>query len=78
MAHYDYWENKVKHSILIDSGADLISYGMGEHSIIEIADALDSGLPVRGTYLYVAGTVFKCRDLSAEFMSRLFFLLLMK
>lgn len=33
MAHYDYWENKVKHSILIDSGADLISYGMGEHSI---------------------------------------------
>lgn len=45
MAHYDYWENKVKHSILIDSGADLISYGMGEHSILEIAEAAkrDSG-----------------------------------
>ena len=51
MAHYDYWENKVKHSILMDSGADLISYGMGEHSIIEIADALDSGIPVQRNYL---------------------------
>ena len=40
LAHYDYWSNKVKRSILLDSGADLISYGMGEHSIIEIADAL--------------------------------------
>ena len=43
LAHYDYWENKVKHSVLLDSGADMISYGMGEHSIIEIADALASG-----------------------------------
>ena len=65
MAHYDYWENKVKHSILIDSGADLISYGMGEHSIIEIAEALDSGIPV-SEITYVAGTVYK------------YFLLLMK
>ena len=47
MAHYEYWENKVKHSILIDSGADLISYGMGEHSILEIAEALQSGIPVQ-------------------------------
>ena len=52
LAHYDYWENKVKHSVLLDSGADMISYGMGEHSIIEIADALASGLPVEElTYL---------------------------
>ena len=50
MAHYDYWENKVKHSILIDSGADLISYGMGEHSILEIAEALQSGIPVGRVY----------------------------
>ena len=63
MAHYDYWENKVKHSVLLDSGADMISYGMGEHSIIEIADALASGLPVE-ELTYIAGTVFKCRDLS--------------
>ncbi len=41
LAHYDYWSNKVKRSILLDSGADLISYGMGEHSIIEIADAIE-------------------------------------
>ena len=63
LAHYDYWENKVKHSVLLDSGADMISYGMGEHSIIEIADALASGLPVE-ELTYIAGTVFKCRDLS--------------
>ena len=66
MAHYDYWENKVKHSILIDSGADLISYGMGEHSIIEIAEALDSGIPV-SEITYVSGTVYKCRDLSRTY-----------
>ena len=56
MAHYDYWENKVKHSILIDSGADLISYGMGEHSILEIAEALQSGIPVQEiTYVARSG-----------------------
>ena len=62
LAHYDYWENKVKHSILIDSGADLISYGMGEHSILEIAEALQSGIPVQ-EITYVAGTVFKSHDI---------------
>ena len=62
MAHYDYWENKVKHSILIDSGADLISYGMGEHSILEIAEALDSGIPIE-EITYIAGTVCRTKDL---------------
>ena len=38
-AHYDYWSNKVRHSILLDSKADILSYGMGEHSVVEIADA---------------------------------------
>ena len=47
LAHYDYWSNKVKRSILLDSQADLISYGMGEKSIVEIADALNSGLDVK-------------------------------
>ena len=42
MSHYDYWSDKMKHSILIDSGADIISYGMGEHSIVEIAEALEA------------------------------------
>ena len=66
MAHYDYWDDKVKRSILLDSGADLISYGMGEHSIVEIAEALDSGLPVSAV-TFVPGTVFKCRDLSGVY-----------
>lgn len=66
MAHYDYWENKVKHSILIDSGADLISYGMGEHSILEIAEALDSGIPIE-EITYIAGTVYKTKDLSRAY-----------
>ena len=61
MAHYDYWSDKLKRSILLDSGADLISYGMGEHSILEIADALDSGMDVRDI-TYVAGTVYRSRE----------------
>ena len=52
LAHYDYWSNKLKHSILIDSQADLISYGMGERSIVEIADALDSVGIATGYYFY--------------------------
>ena len=46
MAHYDYWSNKLKRSVLLDSGADIISYGMGERSIVEIAEALESGMAV--------------------------------
>ena len=46
MAHYDYWTDSFKRSVLLDSQADLISYGMGEKSIVEIADALKSGIPV--------------------------------
>lgn len=62
LAHYDYWSDKVKRSVLLDSGADLLMYGMGEHSILEIAQALDSGLAIQDI-TYVRGTVFKCRDL---------------
>ncbi len=58
LAHYDYWSNKVKRSILLDSGADILMYGMGEHSIIELAEALDSGLFV-SDITFVAGTVYK-------------------
>ena len=63
MAHYDYWSDKLKRSILLDSGADLISYGMGEHSIVEIADALDAGIDVKDLP-YIAGTVCKVKSLS--------------
>lgn len=62
LSHYDYWSNKVKRSILIDSGADLISYGMGEHSIVEIADALNSGMDV-SDITYIKGTVYKAKSL---------------
>ena len=61
LAHYDYWSNKVKRSILLDSGADLISYGMGERSIVEIADALNSGIAVKDI-TFIDGTVFKTKD----------------
>ena len=44
LAHYDYWKDRIRRSVLIDSGADLISYGMGERSVLEIAEALDSGI----------------------------------
>lgn len=62
MAHYDYWSDKVKRSILIDSGADIISYGMGEHSIIEIADALDAGIDIHDI-TFIKGTVYKTKTL---------------
>ena len=62
LAHYDYWDDKVKRSVLLDSGADLISYGMGEHSIPEIAEALDAGIPVENI-TYVRGTVYRTRSL---------------
>lgn len=62
LAHYDYWSDKVKHSVLIDSGADIISYGMGEHSIVEIADALNSGIDV-SDITFIKGTVFKTKSL---------------
>lgn len=61
LAHYDYWSDKLRRSILLDSGADLISYGMGEHSIVEIADALASGIAV-SDLSFIRGTVFKTRD----------------
>ena len=60
MSHYDYWADKVRRSILLDAGADLISYGMGERSIVEIADALASGLDVRDI-TFIDGTVYKTR-----------------
>lgn len=62
LAHYDYWSDKVKHSILIDSGADIISYGMGEHSIVEIADALNSGIDITDI-TFIKGTVYKAKSL---------------
>lgn len=61
LAHYDYWSDSLKRSILLDSGADLIGYGMGEHSIVAIADALAAGIDVHDI-TYVPGTVYRARS----------------
>ena len=61
LAHYDYWSNKLKRSILLDSGADIISYGMGENSVVEIADCLAAGIDVKDI-TFVRGTVYKTSD----------------
>ena len=63
MAHYDYWSDSFKRSILLDSQADIISYGMGEISIVEIADALNSQIAVRDIS-FIPGTVYKTKDIS--------------
>ena len=62
LAHYDYWSGKVKRSLLLDSQADLISYGMGERSIAEIADALDSGLAIEDI-TFIDGTVYRTKHI---------------
>lgn len=66
LAHYDYWSDKLKKSILMDSGADLLSYGMGEKAIVEIADALNSGLSIKDI-TFVAGTVYKTREIDSVY-----------
>lgn len=61
LSHYDYWSGKFKKSILLDSGADLLIYGMGELSILEVAEALESGIEIKDI-TYVKGTVYKTRE----------------
>lgn len=59
-AHYDYWDNKVRRSILVDSGADILMYGMGERSIVRLAQLLDKGVPVK-KIRDVRGTAYLCK-----------------
>lgn len=66
LAHYDYWSDKVKRSVLMDGGADLISYGMGEHSIVEVADALNAGIDVKNI-TFVDGTCYKTKQLESVY-----------
>jgi uncharacterized radical SAM protein YgiQ len=66
LAHYDYWKNSVKRSILLDSGADLVLYGMGERSIVEVADALSSGIEIKDI-TFIDGSVYKTKDLSSVY-----------
>ena len=65
-AHYDYWSDSYKRSILLDAGADLISYGMGEKSIVEIAEALDAGISVKDI-TFIKGTVYRTQDISSVY-----------
>ena len=62
LCHYDYWSDKLKRSILLDSQADILMYGMGERSIVELADALDSGLDVKDI-TFIRGTVYRASSL---------------
>lgn len=62
LSHYDYWDNKVRRSILLDSQADLLMYGMGEHQITEVAEALESGIEAKDI-TFVRGTVYKTKTL---------------
>ena len=63
MSHYDYWDNALRRSILLDSSADLLVYGMGEKQIIEIAKALSYGTSI-DSINYVKGTLYKTKDIS--------------
>ena len=63
LGHYDYWSDKVRRSILLDSKADLLIYGMGERAVVEIAEALDSGIAARDI-TWVRGTCYRAKDLS--------------
>ena len=60
-AHYDYWDNKVRRSVLVDSGADILTYGMGEKILLRIAELLDKGVPVK-KIRDVRGTCYICKD----------------
>jgi uncharacterized radical SAM protein YgiQ len=61
LAHYDYWANSMKRSVLLDSGADLLLYGMGERSIVEMADALNSGLDIKDI-TFIDGSAYKTKN----------------
>lgn len=61
LGHYDYWSDSVRRSILLDSKADLLIYGMGERAIVEVADALDSGIDIKDI-TWIRGTCCKAKE----------------
>ena len=66
LAHYDYWSNSLKHSILIDSQANILIYGMGELSVVDVADALESGIDVEDI-TFVPGTAYRAKNLDSVY-----------
>lgn len=65
LGHYDYWSNKVRRSILLDAKADLLIYGMGERAMVEIAEALDSGIDIKDI-TWIQGTCYKAKDFEPD------------
>ena len=63
-AHYDYWDDKVRHSLLFDAGADILMYGMGEKTVVALANALRDGVPVK-KITGIPGTCYQTADISA-------------
>ena len=70
LAHYDYWENKIRSSMLLDSKADLLIYGMGEKPVIEVAEALSSELNINDL-TYIKGTVYKTKNIENVYEGKL-------
>ncbi len=65
LAHYDYWDDKVRRSILLDAKADLVIYGMAEQSIRQVAKALEQGRPIERIQ-EIRGTVFRTQEQTPE------------
>ena len=61
LGHYDYWDDKVRRSIIMDSRADILIYGMGERAVIEIAEALDAGIEAKDI-TWIRGTCVKMKE----------------
>ncbi|QIB69191.1 YgiQ family radical SAM protein [Aminipila butyrica] len=70
LGHYDYWEDSVRRSVLLDAKADILIYGMGEKAIVEVAEALDSGIEARDVS-WIRGTCVKARELYMDEDTRL-------
>jgi uncharacterized radical SAM protein YgiQ len=66
LSHYDYWSDTIKRSVMLDSGADILVYGMGEKALIQIAEALESGIPA-SEITFINGTVYKTKDRERPF-----------
>ena len=62
LAHYDYWDNRVRRSVLLDAKADLLIYGMAEKALVAVAEALQSGLSINDLH-YIRGTVYRSSDI---------------
>lgn len=65
LGHYDYWDDKVRKSVLLDAKADILIYGMGERAIVEIAEALDSGIEAKDIG-WIRGTCVKAKEVELD------------